>query len=85
MYAYITLRNLSSYPVITIYINDTLYFRDVISDSNCKACPTGSVKITVLDNREKIIFDLYLPVKPLSSYILEVYTDMCIFIQHDSS
>lgn len=72
MYAYIQAENLSKSPVISVYINDTLYFRDLIEKSVSKECDAGSIIVTVLDNREKVMFDLYLPVSPRMRYLLEI-------------
>ena len=75
MYAYIKAKNLSNSPVISVYINDTLYFRDLIGNSISKECDAGSIILTVLDNREKVILDLYLPVSPRKRYLLEILTN----------
>lgn len=72
MYAYIKAHNLSKSPVISVYINGALFFRDLIENSALKECDAGSIIVTVLDSRERVMLDLYLPVSPRRRYIIEV-------------
>ena len=79
MYGYICAKNLSSYPVISVFINDILYFPDLLTESAYKPVPSGSAQVIVLNNRNKPIFDIYLPIRSKRRYNLEIYSENCIF------
>ena len=80
----ISVRNKSTYPVVSVYIDDRLYFSDVITFSGYRQCPSGSITITVFDNREKCIFNVYFSAAACHSYTLEVYNTCCKFIPAES-
>ena len=81
MQAYINIINESAYPVISVLFDGILLFKDIIHVSCDKSYPAGSVQVIILDNRERIIHDLYLGMSPEKSYILKVHTKDCILIQ----
>lgn len=81
MNGYISVKNLSRYPIITVYVDDILYFYDLLSESAYKPCVPGSTNIKILDNREKVVYDLYLPINPGCRYLLEIYHNSYAFIQ----
>ena len=80
MYGYICVKNFSSYPAISVYINDRLYFPDLLTESAYKQVSYGSAQVIVLNNRNKIIFDIYLPVHSKWRYVLEIYQNSYNFI-----
>lgn len=75
MYAYLSVKNLSGYPIITVMVNNRLFLPDLISRSEYKPCPAGSIQVTVFNNRARLIKDLYLPLNSYCRYILEIYPD----------
>jgi len=79
MYGYICVKNLSCYPVISVYINDTLYFADVLTTSPYKPVDAGSAQVKILNNRSKMVLDIYLPIKSHQRYILEVFPETYSF------
>ena len=85
MCAYLSVFNESTCPAITVLVNDVLFFKDIIYKTSYKLCPTGSVQIIILNNREKILYDLYIGINPKTKYILKVHTGECIVIQAESS
>ena len=66
----------SSSKAISIYIDDDLFsFLLPGKKSICKTIPVGSISLKVSDSRDKIVFDMWLSIKPDTRHLLEISND----------
>ena len=87
MQSYLSVKNLSSSPSISVYCDDCLLFADILNGGATyfHKCSSGSRVVTVLNSRENLIFDLWLSFMPGKRHILEVYDDYCRLISAPSA
>lgn len=81
MQSSISVRNFCR-SAVSVYIDDEPFFRSVLpcAKTRFRRINAGSAAVRVLSNREKLLFDLWLPVAPESRHILKIYDGLCIFI-----
>ncbi len=74
MYSCISVKNSSSLPV-SVYADDTILLSCFSSKSQsiCKAVSIGTVRITVFDICDKMLFDIWVSIAPTSRHILEIF------------
>lgn len=80
MYSFISVINESSH-VISVFCDDEPLFLDVIphEKSKPKRVLYGCVNTIVKNGREKVLYDLWLPVKKETSHNLTVWDTSCKF------
>lgn len=74
MHSCISVKNSSSLP-ISVYTDDVLLVSNFDSkkSSICKSVECGSIRITVFDIREQLLFDIWVSVAPSSRHTLEIF------------
>ncbi len=65
---------------VSVYIDEVPFFTDVLPDcrTHFKSLDFGSASIVVLNNREKVIFDLWLSVQKNARHTLEISKSGCV-------
>ncbi len=80
MNSYLSVINSSEIPAVSVYCDNTPTAVDIIAGHQSKfhICPAGSRTVTVINNRGRVIFDLWLSLAPKKKHILEIFTDSCL-------
>lgn len=71
MYSFISVRNESS-QVLSLFCDDELFIQELLPEDFSKPIRImcGSVHTVIKNGRDKVIFDLWLPVKKETSHTL---------------
>ncbi len=64
---------------VSVYIDEIPFFSDVIPDcqTHFESLEPGSVRIVILNGRQKVIFDLWLSIDADTVYTLKIGKDNC--------
>lgn len=75
MQSYLSVVNLSSNAAVSVFCDDYELFREIYRSyaSPPRRCPAGSVRITVYDASDRLIFDLWLPFSSNTHHTLFIY------------
>ena len=80
MQACMSIKNNSNIP-ISVLIDDEYFFPEILPGETtfCKKVSCGSFRLTVLNNRSRVIYDLWLSAYGGSRHTLTINCTSCIF------
>lgn len=78
MYAYLTVKNLSDVSAVTVCA-DELHASELLrgEQSRRMMLPCGSCRLQIHDVRERLLFDLWLPLAPFTENTVELHSGFC--------
>ena len=81
MYAYLTVKNMSDASVVTACA-DGLSVSELLRGEQSRRIllPCGSCRLQIRDVRERLLFDLWLPLAPFTENTVELHSGFCSLI-----